>query len=467
MPTNHTESISLASFKGLMLSSILAVVFISCSSNADAGQTLDQVTSYLDGQITLSAEVDSSADFSGFEVIVGKMTEGALDTLAMAETDTTGYFTLNITVPKADIYSLVIARNGSILKVDEMVVAQDDSAQIKMRFPFGNRPVLVRSEENAVLLGFKNTMALYDRDLKQLAISGVATNAEYDQLIAQTTEVLWNLRETNPGSVASRLASVQSIMLLEGWNDSLAVERAKLVDRNSDIFGVIIGSARRAEVRNAGAEKAVDLVRLFKEGMTDPENLVVLQSELVLALRDAGQPDEALDAARMLKLEYATDTTWIEWADNAIYDLEYLGTGKPAPAFEATDINGDLVDLSAFTGKHLVLEFYAPGDRFEEDLFIRNQSYRASGDIPSFEILSFSLQPDSLLNNAFFEGRDLPGRHVFLPDGGDAEILDAYNVIVLPTRFLIDPESNIVGKYVLGNGAAAFQEAQSLSMSAN
>lgn len=466
MPANQNP-FNLASLRVAALSFLFAVAFLSCSSNADAGQTLDQVTSYIDGQITLSTEVDSVADFSGFEVLIGKVVENTIDTLAHTETDAAGFFAMNVTVPKSDVYSLVIARDGAVLKVDEMVVAQDDSASIKMKFPFGNRPVLVRSHENAALLGYKNTMTLYDQDLKKYALSGTATNEDYDNLVAQTTQMLWNLRETNTGTIAARLASVQSILLLEGWNDSLAVARTKLVDKDSDIFGALIGTARRAELRYGGSESSIELMNALREGMTNEDNLVILQSELVLALRDAGKSEEALEAARMLKMEYATDTTWIEWADKAIYDLEILGPGMPAPGFNAIDVDGVAVNLDVFKGKHVVLEFYAPGSRFEEDLFFRNQAYRASGDTPAFEILSFSLQPDSLLNSAFFDGRDIPGRHVFLPDGGDAAILDVYNVIVLPTRFLIDPESNIVGKYVLGNGLRAFQEAQSRSMTTN
>ena len=387
MPTKHTEIQKWSSIRMAFITSIVAIAFLSCSSNADAGQSLDDVTSYIEGQITLSTEIDSVADYSGFEVLIGQTTEGSLDTLALTETDSEGNFAMDIRVPKADVYSLIIARDGAILKVDEMVVAQDDSASFKIQFPFGNRPLLVRSVENAVLLGYKNTMALYDRDLKVLTASGTASTDDYENLVAQTTEVLWNLKETNPGSIASRVAAVQSIMLTEGWNDSLVVARTKLIEKDSDIFGALIGSARRAEVRSSGPEGAVALMNEFKEGMTNPDNLVVLQSELVLALRDAGQLDESLDAARALKMEYATDTSWIEWADNAIYDLEYLGPGKPAPEFSAVDINGTPLDLSTFKGKPLVLEFYAPGDRYQQDLFLRNESYRASGNTPSFEIL--------------------------------------------------------------------------------
>ena len=443
-------------------------LFMSCGTDADAGQTqVDEVKSYLEGRITLSAEIDTLANYSGFEVLVAKEYEDRVDTLALAETDIEGYFSMDVVAPEADIYTLVIGRDGSILKIDEIVIAQDDSARIQMQFPFGNRPVMVRSKENAALLGYKNTMTLYDRDMKKFALSGTATNEDFRVLVDQTTELLWNLKESNPETIAARLSAVQSILLLEGWNDSLIVSRAKTLDRESQVFAAVVGSARRAQVRLDGPESAVELMEELKEEVENEDNLVVLQSELVLALRDAGNMEGALDAARMLKMEYATDTTWIEWADKAIYDLEVLAPGMEAPAFEAVDTDGVPINLDTFKGKHLVLEFYAPGSRFEQDLFLRNEAYRSSGDGDGFALLSLSLQPDSLLNKTFLEDRDIPGRHVFLPDAGDSEILDAYNVVVLPTRFLIDPEGKIVGKYVLGNGILAFQEAKSRSVTSN
>ena len=469
MPTRkNTFSQNAPFLKTFLLTFIGVFLCMSCGTNADAGQTQsEEVTSFVEGQITLSTEIDTLADYSGFEVLVAKTLDDRVDTLAFAETNIEGFFSMDVVAPRADIYTLVIGRSGSILKIDEIVIAQDDSARIQMKFPFGNRPVMVRSRENAALLGYKNTMTLYDRDMKKFAVSGNATNDDFAALVDQTTELLWNLKESNPETIAARLSAVQSILLLEGWNDSLIVARTKLLEQEGEVFGAVVGSARRAQVRVGGPESAVILMEELKEGVQNPDNLVVLQSELVLALRDAGDMDQALDAARMLKMEYATDTTWIEWADKAIYDLEKLAPGMPAPPFQAIDIDGEPVSLDSFKGKHLLLEFYAPGTRFEQDLYLRNQAYELAGEGEGFELLSLSLQPDSLLNEAFFEGRDIPGRHVFLPDGGDAEILDAYNVVVLPTRFLIDPEGKIVGKYVLGNGILAFKEAQSRSVTPN
>ena len=442
----------------------LCVAIVACGQDADAGRQSSTVTSHLSGQITLSAEIDSLSDFSGFEVIVGENTTGVFDTLAYAETNADGLFEMDVRAPRSAIYSLVLARSGSILRVDELAIANGDSASFKVEFPFGNRPLMVRSKENAALMGFKNTMALHNGEMNTLSQSGVQDRSVYGARISQTSGILWSIRETNPNTLAASLASAQSILLLEGWNDSLLVARTRQLDADNVNLSAVIGVARRAQMRLEGWEAAVAMLEEMKAASTEPANLAMLQSELVLAYRDGQQAEQALDAARQLKLEYAVDSTWIDWADRAIFDLENLMPGMAAPAIQATDTEGQPVSLDRFKGTYLVVEFYAPGADFERQLSARNAFYRADADEQSFEILSISLQPDTLLNEAFFDGRDLPGVHVFLPEGPMDPILDAYNVYLVPTRFLIDPDGMIAGKYVLENGTRAFQDALTLSM---
>jgi hypothetical protein len=85
---------------------------------------------------------------------------------------------------------------------------------------------------------------------------------------------------------------------------------------------------------------------------------------------------------------------------------------------------------------------------FQRELAARSALVRAAADAP-FTLVSYSAESDTLLNEAFLEGRDVPGIHVFAPsDGGAASLPRTYNVNTLPTRYLIDREGRIVGKYV-------------------
>lgn len=438
---------------------------MACGNDAGAEQRQASVNSTLEGLITLDAAVDSSANYSGFEVIVGENIEGNLDTLAYAVTDNEGVFSMQIQAPRPNIYSLVISREGSILLYDEIAIADGDSASFKLKFPFGNRPVMIRSKENAALLGFKNTMALHTGEINRMQREGVNDITAYRDRISQTTEILWSLRESSPNTLAAGLAAAQSILMLERANDSLLVIRAMELEADNLDYGRIIGAARRATVRLKGMEAAPAVVETMRDKVTDPDILASAQSELVLAYRDNNEIDKALDAARELKMTFATDSSWIRWADRAIYDLETLMPGMQAPAFSLVDNEGQTLTLDSFAGQYLVVEFYAPGPEFEQQLNGRNAFYRADKDGASFEILSISLQPDPQMNEAFFDGRDIPGRHVFLEDGPEAEIVKSYNVYLLPTRFVIGPDSKIIGKYVLENSGNAFQDALTLSLS--
>ncbi|MEM8486499.1 MAG: TlpA disulfide reductase family protein [Bacteroidota bacterium] len=451
----------------VLKTSLCAVFFagllLGCGQNAGAEQLQGEVQSHLAGEITLSADIDSTADFSGFGILVADRTEEGLDTLAYTSTDTDGKFDLDITVPKSNIYSLVISREGSILRVSEIAIANNDSATMKVEFPFGRRPIMIRSNENAALLGFKNTVALHNNEMNAFSRDGVTDQQVYANKVKQTAEILWGLQDSSPGTLAASLGAAQSVVMLEGWNDSLLVARAKTVEADNVNYANIAGAARRAQIRMSGTADGATLLEEMKAKVTDEEILAAVQSELVIAYRDNNEDEKALLAARELKMQYATDSSWIRWADRAIFDLENLRPGMEAPAFSLVDSEGKAVNVEAFAGKHVILEFYIPGAEFEADLNARSAYYRAEGNDDGFEILSISLEADSLLNEAFAEGRDLPGRHVYLEDGPTASIIKAYNVYRLPTRYLIDPEGKIAGKYVLQNGVNAYQDALVLS----
>jgi len=83
---------------------------------------------------------------------------------------------------------------------------------------------------------------------------------------------------------------------------------------------------------------------------------------------------------------------------------------------------------------------------YQRQIPTRNALYEATRR-DSVAFISVSLEPDSLLNRAFFDGRTLPGKHVIAPDGDEDRLVEAYNVGTIPTRYLIDRDGAIVNKY--------------------
>ena len=223
-----------------MLSLLITSLCIACGQEAGAEQRSEEVHSHLQGEITLSTEIDSVADYSGFEILVANRTETSIDTLAYTVTDAEGKFEMDITAPKTNIYSLVIARDGSVLRIDEIAIAEGDSASFKMKFPFGQRPIMIRSNENAALLGFKNTVALHNGEIEALSRQGVEDQTVFETKISQTSGILWGLKESAPGTLASKLAAAQSVIMLEGWNDSLLVARMEELDPDNVNYGAVV-----------------------------------------------------------------------------------------------------------------------------------------------------------------------------------------------------------------------------------
>ena len=410
------------------------------------------VHSYLAGRLTVNADVDSVQDYRGFEVLVALDNQGQPDTLGYDVTDSTGAFQLDVTAPTRGIYALIISRRGQILKVGELAVSEGDSATLDATFPMGNRRLRIRSEENAAWVAYQNTKLQHNNSLLALVQSGEYAEGSARARVEQTTMIFWNMRSTFPGTMGGEVAAAEAVMMLSGWNDSLALARAYEITPKNINYADVGRAARQAQARLAGQEAALQLVRDFQERALDDKQRAQLHSEIVLAHMDSLEYDEALDEARALATTYA-GASWARWADRAIYELENLLPGMAAPAFAVRTSEGDSVALGDLRGRLVLLEFYQPQDQvYQREFEVRNALYEAVGG-DSLHIVSISVEPDTLLNEAFLDGRAAPGFHVFAPEGLENMIARRYNVNVLPTRYLIDSDGNIVGKYVGGTMA--------------
>jgi peroxiredoxin len=275
--------------------------------------------------------------------------------------------------------------------------------------------------------------------------------------IRQTSSTLWNLQDTFPGTLASQLAATESLSLLSGWNDSLVVARARQIAPSNPRFVEAAQIARRAEAQLHGQDAALNLLDEFETRAQTNEQRAGVQTARVRAFIDSLQSEAALSAAQQLKNEYP-NTKWADWADRASYEVSNLLPGMEAPNLTATTVSGDSLSLRALRGRPVVLEYYRPGnDLFGRQLSTRNTLYRATRS-DSVAFVSISVEPDTLLHEAFTENRAFPGHHVIAPGGLDDPLAKTYNVAGLPSRVLIDEEGRIVGRY---SGAAflAFQEA--------
>jgi hypothetical protein len=401
----------------------------------------------VEGFITVSAQIDSTQDYSGIELIVTDGQQDGPDTLGYAITDTDGAFSMDVDASDRGVFPFVIKRGGSVINVAQFVVAPSDTVSIRAELPLGNRIPIIKSYENSAWAAFRNAEAAHSDRVNKL-LGGQDANAEQlRQSIEQASGVLWSIRNTYPGTMAADVASAKSVVMLDGWNDSLLVVRLQELDPEAPGFAETVQAGGRAETRLHGLAAGVELLTTMRDKTERPDAQAAIQREIALAYLDMGAGEEAFAAAESLKVNYA-GTEWAEWAGRAQYAARNLMPGMPAPDFTLKTRTGGTVDLDSLRGKVVVLEFWAPRDRqAAQDLSSIRQIVESDAWSMGIEWVSVGLEVDDDLYEAFFEGRTVPGTQVRDTEDVMQDLIRRFNVEVVPTRYLIDQEGRIVRKY--------------------
>lgn len=420
---------------------VLFLLALACSS-----ETGPKVSAYAEGTLTIRVQEDSTKDYSGFEVFLASQADGDIDTLAIALTDREGYFSMDISADEEGVYPLMISRAGVTLAVEEYVLVDGDSSTITGAFPLDGRRLRIVSMENAAWTAYRNVKLQHTKTLLLQIQNQDASVANQRQVVLRTSTILWSLRTSYPSTTATDLASVESVVMMEGWNDLLVVERMQELRLHNQSIVEAVRAARRSTARLFGQDSSLAMIRSYIDRLTELDQKAALHAEIVIAYADSAQNERAVSEALELRRLYP-DTEWANWASTATYELENLRPGMTAPAFAITSIDGDLITTESLRGKFIILEFYEPTDDiFLKELAERNAVFSALN--PNvFKTLSISLDPDSILNTALFEERRPPGLFSIAPAGRDAEIARKFNIQIIPTRILIDPNGRIIDKY--------------------
>jgi len=403
------------------------------------------VQAHVEGQLTVSADVDSTEDYAGFRVSVLGRTDGDVDTLATAVTGQSGEFAFDVGAPEPGIYPLTVERSGVSLSMSEYVIADGDSTTVTGRYPLGARGLRIVSNENAAWTAYRNAKALHNRSMADLLESDAYTPEELGRIMAQTSTILYSIKDTFTGTMGADLALAESVVMLEGWDDSTVVARYPEVALDNESIVEVVRAARRSTARLLGGRASMELLESMLE--TVPENRKAgILAEMVLTYADSSLNDNAVEVASRLQREYP-ESEWAGWAARATYDLENLQPGMEAPAFSVTTREGEVLNSSSLLRQFVILEFYDPAEPIFMREFAQRDYLASSLDNPFFEFISVSVEPDEDINDALFEERSPAGHWVYSPEGMDQPIVKDFNVNVLPTRFLIDPDGRIVAKY--------------------
>ncbi len=145
-------------------------------------------------------------------------------------------------------------------------------------------------------------------------------------------------------------------------------------------------------------------------------------------------------------------------AKGALYELDTLAVGMPAPGFEAKDIHGGAISLAALRGKVVLLDFWATwcGPCIGELPSLIALHERFEG--PDFALVGISLDEDGIALVDFLEEEDMPWPQVCDLGGFEGEVPRLYNVRGIPHTVLVGPDGRILARDLRGDELAAAVE---------
>ncbi len=113
---------------------------------------------------------------------------------------------------------------------------------------------------------------------------------------------------------------------------------------------------------------------------------------------------------------------------------------------KATSTRGKAIDLAAYRGKYVLVEFWAtmaaPAKRDLPELAKLYGKYNAKG----FEVIAVNLDNDRADLDAFLKASPMPWPEVFEAGGMEGRLADEFGIISLPTLLLIGPDGTVVNR---------------------
>lgn len=141
----------------------------------------------------------------------------------------------------------------------------------------------------------------------------------------------------------------------------------------------------------------------------------------------------------------------IEQMEKAALAEAATAVGKEFAPFKETATDGSVVDLAAYRGKVVLVDFWATwcGPCVSELPHVKAayEKHHAAG----FEIIGVSLDKDGDKLAAFTKENALPWPQIFDGQGWQNKLAQAYGIRSIPATFLLDREGKIAAKGLRGD----------------
>lgn len=242
--------------------------------------------------------------------------------------------------------------------------------------------------------------------------------------------------------------------------DTLLIDIQAIMDESNDIYQAMLSETdheKQAELREQLESFNKRVNKLYQAFITShPASIASAQ---YLMFQSSNMNIEDIKKAYDSFTDEVKATQWAKEVAAEIAAQERVMPGKPAPEFAALDINGDSLKLSDFKGKYVILDFWAswcvPCRKSNPHMKELYKKYNAKGlefiyvadDDQNPDAWRKAVKDDGL--EAFhhvLRGMKITDRSQMTFDKTN-DISDKYAIHLLPTKYIIDKEGKIVGKF--------------------
>ena len=426
----------------LVAAALLATA--ACSNEPKPLQTV------VKGTISVADSIDSSGDYSGIGItIVARDSSNALsDTLYNEVTDKSGAFMGTVQFPEKRYYNMFISRNERDLGSLGVILADGDTLTVNAELPGLDETLTLNSREHEAM----KTYLRVDRGFQRIgafARSGVIPDSQVLDEVKKWSDLYWEVFEKHQNTIASYLAAEKSASIISSLDQDKMMSRIDAALPAEYMVNVALNLGKPYIAEAQGFDAASQYLDSLVQISSNESIKEAIKRDKIMMYFDSSRVKEAKDLLTEYEEQYNSSSS-LKWARRIRYDLNYLAPGVKIPDFSFITMAGDTVSNTSLNGDVYILEISPLANpEYQNDYdrtVIIHEIYKNYG----LKIFTIPLDESELTVEGFFEERRKVWSVAELGSFDVQSMIQKFNVVQVPTRFLIDEEGVLIRKYERG-----------------
>lgn len=429
--------------KSIAIILILAAALFGCSDSNEVN------TAVVKAKFTVPDSIDSGKDFSGIGLtIIKKDSANAdADTLFHGLTDSSGTLSGEAHFPEKRQYTGIISRNKRNLTQIGIILADGDTVEVSGELPDLRSTLEIHSREHDAMEVFNRVNKGFQRVARYVQ-TGRLTGDSLRNEINKWSDLYWEVHRNHEGTLASRVAASEAIRLLQGLNNEAMMEKIRSLQKKDEFISLGATYGKNYLATEKGLDYTLNYLDTLQNNAHSDETGMRVKMERIKLLYDSARVDKAKELLKEFKENYENNSEVKSWAEAISYDLNYLSPGDTIPSF-SFQVNGNTISRDSLLGTPYILEITTLANRLYQEQFDRTVAIHSLYKNFGLQVVTIPLDNSQVTVDAFFEARGVQPWPVAPAQAFQREeLLDLFNIRVVPTRFLIDRKGKIIRKYV-------------------